>query len=257
MAGYYNISAGGVLRYWCQPHNQLLGARMDAYQNLMVKVLDHIQYLKFDRTHPWHRHLICLYCSIVEYSDTLISLDKEVKNVAIPLVARALLEAYVDLVNLSENKEYGYNLEAGFIHEWLRVTNEAGKLENPYLEGLAVSESFDEQVAQWNANLEELKKKGYGKLNRFEKFRRAGMENEYRSIYNFLCSYSHNNIRALNDRYIEVSDDETDFKVTMFKEREDDENEQYLSLGLQYLHTSSQIIHRKLETGYEGVFDGT
>jgi hypothetical protein len=228
---------------------------MNPYHKLKVKVLDHMEYLKFDREHPWHRNMICLYCSVIEYSDSLIHLDKEKRSVAIPLVARALLEAYVDLKNLCENEEYGYNLEAGFLFEWLRVTKEAGRLNNPYLDGLAASDGFEDQVTQWEERLQELKDRGNANLNQFDKFKLADMENEYRSVYNSLCSYSHNNIRALIDRYIEVNDDQTDFKVVMFKDQADDENENYLDLGQGCLNKASYLIHDKLETGYAKVFN--
>ena len=99
----------------------------------MIKVLEHFQYIKFDRSHAWHRTLVCMYCSIVEYSDTLLVLRKEEKFVSIPLVVRALLEGFVDLKNLCGSPEYGNNIQANYLDEWLRITKEAGKLENPYL----------------------------------------------------------------------------------------------------------------------------
>ena len=230
---------------------------MDKYHNLMVKVLDHFDYIKFDKNHPWHLVLVSLYCSVVEYSDTLINLEKEQKNIAIPLVARGILEAYVDLKNLSEDQSYGNNMEASYLDEWLKVTKAASKSNNPFLNELSEAKEFETQVINWEAERKELNEKGFVKLNQFEKFQKAGMENEYRSVYNFLCSHSHNNKRALFDRFCVISEDKSDFTLSMFKESEENENDHYLELGREYLTFSSELIHRALDTGYENEFKNT
>lgn len=230
---------------------------MEYFRELITKVLDHFPHIKFDKIHPWHRNMVYLYCSVVEYSDALYNQFKVEKSVAIPLIVRSLLEAYVDLKNLCENPEYGYSLRAAYISEWLRIAKEAGNVENPYLKNLATHESFEDQVAEWEQELTDLKEKGHSKPNRRESFKLAGRENEYTSLYNFLCCYAHNNERALIDRHTEISDDQSDFKMVMFKDFEAQNEEHYLTLASQILTESSALVHAKLETGYEGTFEGT
>jgi hypothetical protein len=229
---------------------------MEEFREQITKALDHFKYIKFDKKHPWHRSMVYLYCSVVEYSDAIFNQFKVEKSVAIPLIVRSLLEAYVDLKNLCENPEYGYNLQAANISEWLRIAKEAETLQNPYLEGFAQHESFDEQVSEWETEIENLKNRGFSKLTRFECFKRAGRENEYKSLYNFLCSFAHNNERALIDRHTEISGDKSDFKMVMFKEFHTEQEEHYLCLAGQILIESSLMVHSKLDTGYESVFDG-
>jgi hypothetical protein len=224
---------------------------MDSYNNLVAKVLDNFEHLKFDKKHAWHCMLVALYCSIVEYSVTLLILKKENKIIGLPLIARGLIEAYVDMKNLSEDKTYGYNLEVSYLIEWLRISKEAETLENPYLNAIVESNEFGVQVTELEAELLEMKKKGAKKLDQFHKFKLAGMTHEYRSIYNFLCSHSHNNKRALLERFFVLNEDETDFNLEMFRESESGENQEYLELGEKYLMLSSQIIHRVLKTGLE------
>jgi hypothetical protein len=230
---------------------------MDSYHNLLVKVLDNFEHLKFDKKHPWHNILITLYCSIVEYSDTILNLNKEDKSIGLPLIARGLIEAYVDLKNLSENKAYGYNLEVSYLSEWLKITKEAGTLENPFLNAIGEAKEFSVQVTEWEAELVEMKEKGARKLSQFHKFELAGLTHEYRSIYNFLCAHSHNNKRSLLERFFVLNEDKTDFNLEMFRESESGENQEYLDIGEQYLMLSSQIIHRLLETGLEQEFTNT
>jgi hypothetical protein len=230
---------------------------MDSYHNLVVKVLDNFEHLKFDKAHPWHRTLITLYCSIVEYSDTILNLYKQKKSIGLPLITRGLVEAYVDLKNLSENKGYGYNLEVSYLTEWLRVAKDAGTLENPFLKALGEAKEFGVQVTEWESELVNMKENGGTKLSQFHKFEMAGMTHEYRSIYNFLCAHSHNNKRSLFERFMVSNEDQTDFKLEMFREPESGENQEYLAIGEEYLRLSSQIIHGVLETGLEQEFTNT
>jgi hypothetical protein len=230
---------------------------MDSHHNLVVKVRDNFEHLKFDKKHAWHSMLVALYCSIVEYSDTLLNLQKENKSIGLPLIARSLLEAYVDLKNLSEDKAYGYNLEVSYLTEWLRIAEEVGTLENPFLNAIGEAKEFGEQVTEWEAKLVEMKEKGAKKLNQFHKFELAGMTHEYRSVYNFLCAHSHNNKRSLLERFFVLNEDKTDFNLEMFRESESGDNQEYLVISEQYLILSSQIIHRVLETGLEKEFTYT
>ena len=50
---------------------------MDNYRKLISHSLDHFSHIKFDKQNPWHRNMVALYCSIVEYSDSLSILAKE------------------------------------------------------------------------------------------------------------------------------------------------------------------------------------
>jgi hypothetical protein len=230
---------------------------MEELREKITKALDHFPYIRFDKKHPLHRSIVSLYCRVVEYSDVLFNQFKVEKSAAIPLIVRSLLEAYVDLKNLCDDPEYGNNLQAANVSEWLRIAKEAEALENPYLDGLAAHENFEEQVVEWEKEIKDLKERGFSKLTKMESFKRAGREDEYKSLYNFLCSYAHNNERALIARHTEISVDNSDFQMVMFKEFQVEKEEHYLGLAGQILLESSLMVHSKLETGYEDVFDGT
>jgi len=77
---------------------------------------------------------------------------------------------------------------------------------------------------------------------------------EYRSVYNFVCSHSHNNIRALIDRFFIINEAEGDFEVALFKDQKPDEYTHYLITGKEYLRNGSHNIHALLETGLEERF---
>lgn len=228
---------------------------LEDFRQAISKVLDYFECINFDKKQPWHRDIVSLYCSLVEYSDNLFVLFEKQKVVAMPLILRSMLEAYVDLKNLCAEKTYGYNLQASNIKEWLKLAREAGKLQNPYLEGLSTAKNFEEQVAEWETELSVLKEKGFVPLRQDQKFQYADMENEYRSIYNYLCSYSHNNIRALIDRHIEINEEKSDFKIVMFPEFNGEKAEHYISTAIICLNQSSKIVHATLKTGKDGDFN--
>ncbi|MGM0988799.1 MAG: DUF5677 domain-containing protein [Pseudomonadota bacterium] len=172
---------------------------MEEYRQEIQKSLELAKHLKFDKKHPWHRSLVALYGALIEYSDSLIHLVEYKKPVAIPVIFRSLIEAYVDFKNLAEDRRYGYHMEASYAKEWLRVLENADGSGNPYLAEIGEDPQRAAQVQEQSEKLAQLKANGFEPLSHFSKFQRAGMAEEYRSIYNFLCSHSHNNIRSLID----------------------------------------------------------
>jgi hypothetical protein len=184
----------------------------------------------------------------------LVFLIENEKNISVPLVFRGLLEAYVDFKNLAEEKSYGYHMEASYAKEWLKVIEEASKNQNSFLASIGSDPKLDEQIAEHKTKIAKLKDKGYNPLNQFEKFDKAGMVEEYRSVYNFVCSHSHNNIHSLIDRFFVINETEQDFDMALFKEQEPNEYDSYLMTGKHYLRNGSHNIHAILETGHEGIF---
>ncbi|MBU0967299.1 MAG: hypothetical protein KKA54_13070 [Proteobacteria bacterium] len=227
---------------------------MDEYKKEIKDAITYAEHLKFDKQHPWHRNLIALYCSLIEYSDSLVHLVKTEKRISVPLVFRGLLEAFVDFKNLSEDKTYGYHMEASYAKEWLKVIEEASQMKNAFLDSIGKDPTLDKKIQDHMNKLSELKGKGYNPLNQFQKFDRAGMIEEYRSIYNFVCSHSHNNIRSLIDRFFIINEAKNDFDIALFKEAEHGEFDHYLVTGRHFLRNGSHTIHAVMVTGYENQF---
>ncbi|WP_420390560.1 DUF5677 domain-containing protein [Marinobacter sp.] len=227
---------------------------MEEFRREIVKALQCAEHLKFDKSHPWHRNLMALYGALVEYSDSLIHLAMAKKSVAIPVVFRSFLEAYVDFKNLAEDRRYGNHMEASYSKEWLRVLEEAEERKNPYLVGIGSDAELMLQIQHHKDRLTQLKADGYQPLSHYTKFEKAGMVEEYRSIYNFFCSDSHNNIRSLIDRFIIIDKEKNDFELVFFKDSPSGEFDHYLSTALHLLRNGSHNIHAVLETGYEHVF---
>ena len=226
---------------------------MKSLQDLVAKSIELIPHLKFDASHAWHRSMVCLYLAMVEFADVLVVMEKNAKAAGIASILRSLLEAYVDLYNLSRDANYGYGLEISYRKEWLRVAAEAERGTNRYLAGMSSAAGFVEQHREWREEVAEFEGKGHRALNKDQKFALAGMEEEYRSIYNFLCSESHNNMRALSPKNIEIVGDPPKVQIVGPSPPGDDE-ERDLLIAIDYFRKASRLIHEFLKTGHEHNF---
>ncbi|MGD0821179.1 MAG: DUF5677 domain-containing protein [Desulfomonilia bacterium] len=185
-------------------------------KRLHEECINHTNHITFDKTHPRHLHLVGLYGTLIEFTGCILKLIESKLRTGIAPIFRSFFEAYIELRNLHENANYGYHMDASYHEQWLKLLNEAKNTPNPFLKDFSEFEGLDAQIAVHETALKELIDKGYKPLNIFQRFKRAGMIDEYRSIYNFLSNDTHSNIGALVDRHLEVSGD--DFKVVYYKD---------------------------------------
>lgn len=204
------------------------------------------QKLVFDKKHAWHRNLISLHGSIIELSSCLITLIEHRGATGVPSVFRTLLETYVELHNLANDKKYGYHMEASYLEQWLKVLKEAKKGTNPYLESIGNSPDLLENIKNNEKELNELKDRGYNPLSVFSSFQKAEMEDIYRSIYNFLSNDAHSNIRALIQRHIEIEDN--DITVVYYREEPPENFLSEIDTATSLLIQSGIKTHKALES---------
>jgi hypothetical protein len=200
----------------------------------------------FDGTHPLHVNAVSLYGSIIELSSSLIPLLNSEHFSAIPVLLRSILEAYVDLENLCRDPKYGYSLEIKYLIENLKFLKEARNEKNAYLNIIAQAPDCEERISKMEAEINRLIQLGYKDLNRFERFSKAGMKNEYRTIYNWLCCASHNDYRALRDRHFEVG--EQGSTIHFFKEADIQDLEVFFGIASELLLRASIAIHTLLSS---------
>lgn len=199
------------------------------------------QQIQFDKEHPQHRNIIALYGSIIELTGSAILLVDRRLITGVPVILRSILEAYVDLFNLAENSAYGYALEISYIKEWLKILHEAKGGQNEYLAAISQASSLDGSISSWQRKKQQLEAKGHRSLRIEQKFQRAHMEKEYRSIYNSLCCDAHNNLRSLIDRHIELG--QSDFQVVFYKAYTPEDSALAVGTTAELLMRSSQKVH--------------
>lgn len=205
------------------------------------------EHFVFDKKHHRNFLLICLYGTLIEQAGSLIILIERKHKIGVPLIFRSFIEAYADLKNLHEKAEYRYYMDASYHKQWIKLLKEAKNKPNPYLKDISQVGNLDEQIQEHEKEFADLKNKEYNSLNVFQRFERAGMEDEYRSLYNSLSSDAHNNIRALVDRHLEIH--ETDLTVIYYKDEPLENFLKYLDSTAGILVNASLKIHHYFKTG--------
>jgi hypothetical protein len=92
--------------------------------------------------------------------------------------------------------------------------------------------------------------KGRPPLNVFQRFEKADMVEEYRSLYNFLSCDAHSNIRALISRHISFTD--SDFEVTYYKDEPIEAFNSILDSSAGLLLQASLEMHNRYVTDNVG-----
>lgn len=206
----------------------------------------------FDKEHPRQLVLVALYGRILELCGGLITLMNKKFYTSAPSLFRSLLEAYVELKNLYSDAEYGYFMEASLNDQWLKVLREAKK-GNPYLSEILKGGQSDTEIEKHKCALKRLKDKGYKALRPHERFKKANMEKEYRSLYNFLSCDAHSNIRALINRHLDIQPESV--KVVFYKDDPIEHHLSYLDSTADVMVHSSSMVHKLFKTGQEALIE--
>ena len=214
--------------------------------------LEEVEKLSFDKKHPRCLHLIGLYGSIIEFTGSLICLIEKKHRTGVPSIFRSLLEASVEFSNLHNNATYGYHMDASYQEQWLKILKEAQTKQNPYLTDMSKLPNLDELVTESETKLQDLIDKGYRPLNIFQRFDKAGMAKEYRSLYNSLSNDSHSNIRSLIDRHMEIKG--KDYSVVFYKDLPIEDYLIYIDSATGLLLDTSLKVHSFFESKGLGNF---
>ncbi|MBI3894684.1 MAG: hypothetical protein HY313_02015 [Acidobacteria bacterium] len=215
-------------------------------KELHDKALDHITSLHFDKTHAMHFTLVSLYGSLIELTGCMLTLLENRGKIGIPSLFRTFLETYVEFHNLIQEPTYGYHMEASKVKEWIKIFRAAAE-GNPYLAGIASMPNLSEVVEKEERQLKDLESKGYKPLTIYQRFERAGMVEVYRSLYNFVSSDCHSNIRALIERHVDLGDD--DFTPVLYKNAPDERFLWLLGPTAELLVSATIDIHEYFKSG--------
>jgi len=218
----------------------------DFYEALLENLLHLAGRFGFDAEHQLHLNAVALYGSILELSSSLKPLYKSEHYSSVPIILRSLLEAHVDLENLTNDPKYGYSLDLSYLKESLKFLKEAKNDQNTYMEIISQKPDVDDRINNFESEIAVLEGKGYKIFNNFEKFEKAKLKKEYRTIYNMLCCASHNNYRSLRDRHMSFNNGE--LKVEYFKKPDFEELEIWFGVTCEILVRASFSIHGLLKS---------
>jgi len=232
--------------------NEINQSSAEKYFNFMChlheRAMNLTERLHFDQKHPWHLNLVSLYCSLIELTGSACILVQETIGIGVPILLRSAVEAHLDFANLAADRCYGYKLRASELKEWIKLLKEAKDGSNPFLKEISDFPDTDKTLDKWEQEQEELRSKGYKPLSVYEKFDKANLEPIYRSVYNILCCHSHNNLRALQARHVNISKEMNDFKVELYPPINYDRILPYIDNFCGILISATETIHHILET---------
>lgn len=224
---------------------------LEFLKTLHDKFIDLSKSIVFDKKHPRQLYMVALYGTILELCGGFITLINAKLYTSVPPIFRSIVEAHVELKNLFSEAEYGYFMEASHKDQWINVLEEAKKGENPYLADIHRWDKLDIEIKNQKCAFRDLQKRGYRPLKIWERFKKANMENEYRSLYNFLSCDAHSNIRALISRHIDINNE--DFEVVFYNDEPLEHHLSYLDTTAGIVVDSSGMIHDVFKTGQDNI----
>lgn len=216
-------------------------ALVQLYEETSPRIVD----IKFDKSNPVDRTIISIYASIVQYVDSSIFLINSGRFGGVEAMQRSALEAQVDLVNLANDDNYLKKMLLDHYDSRIAIAKR-GIAGNKFLIGFAENKLIAERLVEYEAERAKLVEDTGAALKIREKFRLAGMEEEYLSVYKSLCDETHNSIGALTTRHIRGAD--YDEEVVIF-ERLDPVDADSVYNGLAAILAKSNFIaHHKFRS---------
>ncbi len=177
-----------------------------------------LETLRFNRKNPQQLYSVCLYARLLELATACKALLEKNAMVGIPILLRSMFEADIDLTNLMKCSDYYKRMYASFLQAKIRLTKEAASSRpNPFLAEIRANRNHKKDLCETQAELDKLIAEKNGPINIRCCAEFAGKLDEYLSNYNSLCLDTHNNIRSLEEWYIQKLAAE-DYRVVVFKQ---------------------------------------
>lgn len=204
--------------------------------------------LTFNKSFSQDGMVVCLYGTLLELTGSFVALADSKKKAGMSPVFRSFLEGYVDFKNISNDPSY-INFAYAMHHKlWVKALT-ASKENNPFLQGIAEYKERDSELKRHETELQKLRDKEFRPLQVHERFERAGMQTEYKSIYNFISGEVHNGIGALTGRHLERK--ENDFDLVIYSDFRIGECAAQLDTIAELLLKATNQLHRRLDSKCE------
>ncbi|MFS8050666.1 DUF5677 domain-containing protein [Rhizobium sp. BR 314] len=219
---------------------------LDFLSEILVATIDRLPRVVFNKNDERQRTLIALYATIIEQADSAVTLRRDNRWTGVNHILRSSMEAYTDLINLANDSTYLNQLNAKYHSEWIKLISEGVKGDNIFLTFFKDNAEAKAQLAYHQGELAAIETHTKV-MSVFDRFRKAGLEREYRSMYNSLCNDTHNNIRALTDRHFRLDKDGLQ-EMVIFEDVDITSVAASLDSFMAILNGSNKIIHHYFNT---------
>lgn len=192
-------------------------------------------------------YAVSLHATVTEIFAGCLALANADRPAGIPILVRAIYEAFVDLDNLLRDANYYKYMEAANLKAILKLL-EQGQT-NPLFAGLNDLHNVEGYRKEYSAELSALKDDGFEPLKFLSRCKRVNREDEYRTIYAVYCLDAHNNLAALADRHIEHDQDGSVSVVSFFVGDDAVMTLRRLDLAANLFVDAAVMIHEAFSTG--------
>jgi hypothetical protein len=203
---------------------------------------------KIDLSKAVNRTIAALYATIYEETEAGIVLYEAKKYTGAQLILRPLLEAHVDLVALIRDPSYIEHMAASHDKELHRLLKHGFAGANPFLKPYWNNANVKMELEALEQRLKERKDRNIAALRVDERFALADMTEEYQSAYNDLCCQSHNNLRALMQRHVEIDEEKKELNLVVNMKPDDSTIGALLDGLLGSILSSSIYVHRHFDS---------
>ena len=177
-----------------------------------------LETLRFNRKNPHQLFSVCVYARLLELATACKALPAKNVLVGIPILLRSMFEADIDLTNLMKCPDYYKRMYASFLKEKLPLTKEAASSRpNLFLAEIRANRNPKKALCETQAELDKLIAEKNGPIDIRCRAEFAGKLDEYLTNYKSLCLDTYNNIRSLEEWYIQKLAAE-DYRVVVSKQ---------------------------------------
>jgi hypothetical protein len=177
-----------------------------AYTELLLQEIEQeVDELNFDVTSLHNKLVIALFLSIYEIANSIPILLRSKAHITVPSLIRNMLEAYVDLKNIAKDVNYKSVMISSYLKELKRFLQNNEENLEPVPSLLP---DVSELLNTYKLNI---------KTTFASRFKEAGLQKIYVSIYNKLCNETHNNVNCLLERHFDWENKKDE--IVIFKER--------------------------------------
>lgn len=214
---------------------------------------EHVVQLEMQNNYKYHAYSVGLYCSLIELSQSFEILTRDYVHTGALVLFRSFMEHYVDLINLRNNEDYIDVLDLDNGYSRLKQLKQA-KDGNPYFSSLEYLADTDiPRIQKENAKLaESLNKKRYSVL---DKFQLAGMENEYKGLYAYLCCEAHSSLSAIVKRHFRKNEAKDHIELVVHASEPSDSDVFYVANMALYLSHAGSLVCEILDSDIKSKFD--
>jgi Family of unknown function (DUF5677) len=177
----------------------------DFVKKLHDESVELLRDVKFNAALPSDRLILGTYASMIEFCGATVILIDGGGYIALPLVFRSFVEAYVHFSNVMKDATYVDHYNASHHEHWTKVLKEREE-PNPFLAGIHSHGERASALRRHEEELARLKAAGVEPLNIRSRFERVGMLAEYQSVYLFESDYVHTSLQALMGRHFELNE---------------------------------------------------